>query len=149
MSELKPCPFCKRKAITTLDGKLAKCGNMSCAMSTWQNRPAEDSLRAENDALQQRVAVLEQQLAETEGYPGNAADMLKLLNRVGELEGELEQEKARCSRLSTSCGMAGYRLLKAKRESGRHYCRYREMLEAQVADSDNALTPPATEKEGE
>jgi hypothetical protein len=50
--------------------------------------------------------------------------------------------------------MAGYRLDKAKRTAGKHYCRYREMLEAQVADCDSALTgktttPPETEASDE
>ena len=74
-----------------------------------------------------------------DGGAGDVAiEVMKALRkRVGELEG-------RCSRLSTSCGMAGYRLDKAKRTAGKHYCRYREMLEAQVADCDSALTRKTT-----
>lgn len=74
MMSLSLCPFCKREAITTLDGKLAKCGNMSCAMSacyvpvdTWQNRPTED-------AIQKRVTELEVLLRRKENMCAKSDD---------------------------------------------------------------------------
>lgn len=51
LDELRPCPFCRSKAIRLMNNK-AKCSNFRCALSNdkginieeWQSRPIEDEL---------------------------------------------------------------------------------------------------------
>lgn len=64
MEELKPCPFCGEKAVTIVDDGgnnpyyFPGCSNrcdMGMDEATWNARPIEDALRAENASLREQL----------------------------------------------------------------------------------------------
>ena len=62
MSDLKPCPFCKRQP-DIWDSKKVKCTSADCPMFKvpamrpfdWNRRPVEDALQAELDKWRERA----------------------------------------------------------------------------------------------
>ena len=76
MSELKNCPFCGTKAVSSVfsvdvynwyEEKVC-CENCSCiishpqAIQMWNTRPAEDALKAENESLKNKLALVKEHL---------------------------------------------------------------------------------------
>ena len=86
MSELKLCCSCGNKGLLINDGEDVVCINIKCHFwnefipySTWQSRPIEDQLKAENERLREALKYIVDR-----GYTGASYIAQQALNEVKE-----------------------------------------------------------------